>query len=340
MSSQMTYKPEWIREDFVDFIAEKINPMWSWKKVKASVQQVEKIGADFFKITLKPNRNFQYQQLQAGQSILVTVVIAGVRQQRSYSVIEMLPNGDLVIGVKVQGLVSTQLAKLLKNDVVEISQGQGEFVLAKTPQPIVLIASGSGITAIYALLKQALAQNFPAIDLIYFSRDEAFHVELEQLASQHPQLNYLHIHTAQTKQHLDVKLLLAHAPEYQTRMTYACGANGMMKSINQIYQEQGLGHLLKQEYFQLLVDENAESQKVLFQRSQHEFEAKTNLLQSAEQAGLKPAHGCRIGICNTCTCTKISGSTKNLLTGEINHQSNTRIKLCISQAVSPVVINL
>ena len=36
MSSQMQYQPEWVREDFVDFIVEKINPVWAWKKVKAS----------------------------------------------------------------------------------------------------------------------------------------------------------------------------------------------------------------------------------------------------------------------------------------------------------------
>lgn len=340
MSSQMTYKPEWIREDFVDFIAEKINPIWSWKKIKASVVQVQNLSEDFYKITLRPNRNFQHQQLQAGQSILVTVVIAGVRQQRSYSIVDVLNNGDLVIAVKVQGLVSTQLSQLNKNDLVEISQGQGDFVLEEASQPILLIASGSGITAIYALLKHALNKNVPAIDLIYFSRDQAFHVELTQLAEQFGQLNYTHIHTKQNKQHLDLALIEKLSPEFKQRMTYACGANSMMQTLNQVYQDQAIKHLLKQEYFQLLVDENAEQHQVVFLRSQNEFEANSNLLQSAENAGLKPTHGCRIGICNTCTCTKVSGSTKNLLTGEIDHQSNTQIKLCISQAVSPVVINL
>ena len=97
---------------------------------------------------------------------------------------------------------------------------------------------------------------------------------------------------------------------------------------------------LKQEYFQIAVDESLEAQPIVFLRSQQEFAAKSNLLESAEQAGLKPTHGCRMGICNTCTCTKVSGSTKNMLTGEIDHASNTQIKLCISQAISPVVINL
>ena len=181
MSSQMHYQPEWVREDFVDFIVEKINPTWAWKKVKASVVDMQFLSENFITMTLRPNRNFQYQDFQAGQSILLTVVIAGVRQQRSYSIVELLKNGDIVIAIKVQGLVSNRLAQCRKNEIVEISQPQGTFVLETLPKALLLVASGSGITAIYALLKQALAQNCGAIDLLYFSRDQAFHVELEQL---------------------------------------------------------------------------------------------------------------------------------------------------------------
>ena len=114
----------------------------------------------------------------------------------------------------------------------------------------------------------------------------------------------------------------------------------MMQSLQQIYTDLKIQNQLKQEYFQVLADESLAEQSVTFLRSQQQFLAKTNLLESAEQAGLKPTHGCRMGMCNTCTCTKVSGSTQNMLTGEIDHAANTQIKLCISQALSPVVINL
>ena len=64
------------------------------------------------------------------------------------------------------------------------------------------------------------------------------------------------------------------------------------------------------------------AQPVIFRRAQHEFLAETNLLSSAEQAGLRPQHGCRMGVCNKCSCTKVSGVTQNLLTGEIEDQPN------------------
>lgn len=344
MSSYISYRPEWIREDFVDFIAEKFNPVWAWKRIKATVVKSDPLSTDFVKIQLRPNRNFPHQAVKAGQSILLTVVVRGIRQQRSYSIVEVLDNGDLVLGVKAQGQVSHMLHQLEQGAVVEISAPQGDFVLEDNEGSILLIASGSGITAIYALLKQALVSNSNSIDLIYFTRDDAFHVELMALAQQYPQFQYHHINTLaqkhEQKMHLDVGLLEQLCPDYKNAMTYACGAAAMMQSLNQIYQQQELTAQLKQEYFQLNVDESLPSQPIRFQRSQVEFTAHTNLLVSAEQAGLKPTHGCRMGMCNTCTCTKVSGSTKNVLTGEIDHGSNTQIKLCISQAISPVVINL
>lgn len=340
MSSYISYKPEWVREDFIDFIAAKVSPIWAWKRIKASVVQTQQLSAGFVKIQIRPNHHFKHVQVQAGQSILVTVVIAGIRQQRSYSIVDCLENGDLTIAVKAQGVVSHVLNSLQSGDVIEISQSQGDFVFIPQQQPILLIASGSGITAIYALLKKALNQHLPQIDLIYFSRDEAFHVELMDLATRYAQFNYTHINTLEQQQYLDQTVLEKYCPNYKATMTYACGVNAMMQSLNQLYQQQGITEQLKQEYFQLPVDENLDAHPVTFSRSQVEFFAEKNLLLSAEQAGLKPTHGCRMGICNSCTCTKLSGSTKNMLTGEVDHSSNTQIKLCISQAMSPVMIQL
>lgn len=340
MSSQMQYQPEWVREDFIDFVAEKINPVWAWKRVKASIVAKQWLSQDFIQITLRPNRNFKHQLFSAGQSVLCTLVIAGVRQQRSYSIVDILANGDVVLAIRVQGLVSNKIAQSAVGKVMELSQPQGDFVLDTQSKSIVLIASGSGITAIYALLKQALASQVESMTLLYFTRDDAFHVELQALSQQYAQFKYHHINTIQTKQYLDQDLLDQCVPQLSQSVTYACGATAIMQSINQIFADRDLTAQLKQEFFQLPVDEHQASQSIVFARSQQQFESATNLLKDAEQAGLRPTHGCRMGVCNTCSCTKVSGSTKNILTGEIDHQSNTQIKLCISQAVSPVVINL
>lgn len=340
MNMLASYQPQWVREDFVDFILEKVNPMWTWKKAKAQVVSITAVASDFYQIRLLPNHHFKAPHFKAGQSVLVTVPIQGVMHQRSYSVMQIDANGVIQLGVKVQGRVSRAFSQLAVGDIIEISQPQGGFYLEPKADGIVLIASGSGITAIYALLQQAIKQQLSHIDVVYFTRDDAFHDQLQEMIPQHSNVRYLHINTLQQSQHLSLSLLKEHIEDLERKQIYVCGAAGMMKSAQLIFEEIGCSEQLHMEYFQPVVDETLETQPVTFLRAQQQFQANTNLLESAEQAGLRPSHGCRMGICNTCTCTKVSGSTKNMLTGEIDHGNNTQIKLCVSQAISPVVINL
>jgi len=341
MNATLSYQPHLVREDFVDFVLQKINVTWAWKRVLAEVIAVQSLHTDMVLIKLKPNRNFKFDQVRAGQSILLTLLIDGVYQQRSYSIIEVTPQGEIALGIKVQGLVSSAAQRLHVGECIEISQAQGDFTLHQGQQPAILIASGSGITAIYSLLQQALKQQLKQIHVIYFNRAEIFHAELKALAEKHPELQYHFFNTAEQKQHLTEDLLQKLVPNYTQTATYVCGHHGMMQQVNEIYAQQSAQSQLHQEFFMpVQIEQSNEAQPIVFRRSQQNFIATTTLLSSAEQAGLRPQHGCRMGVCNQCTCTKVSGVTQNILTGEIDDQPNRAIKLCVNQALSPVTIDL
>ena len=66
----------------------------------------------------------------------------------------------------------------------------------------------------------------------------------------------------------------------------------------------------------------------------------SSLLEALEAAGLAPAHGCRMGICNTCACGKRSGSTRHLQTGALEHEPVTALRLCVNRAASDLVLDL
>ena len=115
----------------------------------------------------------------------------------------------------------------------------------------------------------------------------------------------------------------------------------MMRQAQEIYAQQDAVGNFHQEFFQpVQIEQSNGAQPITFRRAQQNFIATTNLLSSAEQAGLRPQHGCRMGVCNRCSCTKVSGVTQNVITGEIDDQPNRGIKLCVSQALSPVTIDL
>jgi ferredoxin len=65
-----------------------------------------------------------------------------------------------------------------------------------------------------------------------------------------------------------------------------------------------------------------------------------SLLAALEAEGIKPTSGCRMGICNTCACGKVSGTTRNLNTGDMQDEPVSALKLCISSAVGDLVLDL
>lgn len=335
------YKPHWVREDFVDFMLAKVNPLWTLRRSMARIENIEPIADGMIKLTLTPNNKFT--AFKPGQFVMLTVRINGVQHQRAYSLVSSPDDKQLVLGIKQQGLVSRYLANNARvGDVIEITPAMGEFVLKDTLQPILLIAAGSGITPMLSLAKQALERSKLAVTLIYYSRDPAFKAELEQLAEQHGHFNlHIMVDSSDKPAFFDEETLDQLCVDAKYRQTYVCAAPSLMKATRQIWQKRGWSEQLTQESFlPVTVSDDAQAIPVNFRRSMQQFEARGNLLASAEAAGLKPAFGCRMGICNTCVCTKVSGAVRNQLTGEINDQNNVQIKLCISEAVTPVDIDL
>src|SRR5215510_6239178 len=64
------------------------------------------------------------------------------------------------------------------------------------------------------------------------------------------------------------------------------------------------------------------------------------ILEQAEGAGLRPTHGCRRGICHTCTRPLQSGTVRNLRTGELTADVGAPIRLCVNAPVGEVVVDL
>src|SRR6185312_3954798 len=54
------------------------------------------------------------------------------------------------------------------------------------------------------------------------------------------------------------------------------------------------------------------------------------LLEQAEEAGLTPESGCRMGICHSCTRRKTRGAVKNLTTGAVSSADEEDVQICVS----------
>jgi ferredoxin len=66
----------------------------------------------------------------------------------------------------------------------------------------------------------------------------------------------------------------------------------------------------------------------------------TTLLRVAEDAGMNPPHGCRMGICHTCNTRLLSGAVRDLRTGKLINEVGGIVQTCICAAAGDCELDL
>lgn len=336
--------------DAIDDVLARVNPLWSVRQIKARVIAIREETADARTFVLQPNRH--WPGFKAGQHVVVDVELDGVRHQRSYS-LSSSPRERETIAITVkrqpEGKVSNALHDQVKiGDVIGLSAPSGDFSLGGAHRaPILMLSAGSGITPVMAMLRelQGRAEDRDVFFLHVCRKpeDAIFAAELQAIAATLPSLK-LHFHYTAENGRLPLETLAILVPDYAQRDTLLCGPAAFMADVRAKWSREGIESKLACEYFGIapIVMDDAATVEIRAARSERLFTASAAqpLLVEAERAGLKPKHGCRIGICQSCKCRKTSGTVQNLLTGEISSEPNEMIQLCVSAARSDVQLEI
>lgn len=344
-----------VNKDWLDFAVGHVNPLFSVERIKARVVGFHQETTDAMSVELQPNEN--WTGFKPGQFVPVRISIKGVIHERCYS-ITSAPGADTIrITVKRQpgGLVSNWIQDhVVVGDVIELGAAGGEFVLPESvPEKLLFVAGGSGVTPVFSLIRAALAAK-PDADVVlgFYGRSYLDFIlldELEALKEQHPNFRIQLCITGERMFPEDVvgrfspEQLKGYCADYASRETFVCGPAGLIETVTAHYGEQGLDSRLHSEYFGLPPVQRApgEAAEITYIKSRITVDSvEPTLLQAAEKAGLKPKYGCRMGICNSCTCTKVDGVVRNVLTGEINSDANTPIRICVSEPLSAVTLDI
>lgn len=341
----------------VDRYLELVNPMLTVRDLRAEVTDVYRSTADTVTLTLRPTR--QWRGFQAGQFVQVTVEVDGVLRTRCYSPACSQHRSDGLIELTVKahphGLVSQYLhARAAPGLVVRLSQAAGAFRLPEhRPDRVLLISGGSGITPVLSMLRTLCDEGFLGeVAFLHYSptaADVAHRDELHALAAHHPNVRLVLAHTDGQRggdlhgyfgqAHLDVA-----APWCAEAETFVCGPPALMHSVRSRFEDLRLSDRLHAEEFApepTPAVAGEVSGAVSFGRSGIVTDnSGATLLEQAEQAGLAPVHGCRMGICFSCTQLKTSGCTRNIRTGETHDEPDTEIQLCVSVPVGDVAVDI
>ena len=342
----------------VDRYLELINPMLTVRELRAEVVAVDRrdtdAGAGSVRLTLRPTR--QWKGFQAGQFVSITVDIDGVRRTRCYSPAcsQHRRDGLLELTIKAhpEGLVSQHLhAHARPGLVVGLSQADGTFRLpSPRPEKTLLVSGGSGITPVMSMLRTLCDEDHRGEVVFLHYADGAQHVayldELRELAAAHDNVRVVLAYTEEQGGNLHGLFGEPHlaevAPWYADAHTYLCGPPALMAAVRSHFEDRGLVERLFSEDFAPAAVAPVDGDVTGATRfgDLATENAGETLLEQAEAAGLSPAHGCRMGICFSCTQVKTSGCVQNIRTGELNNDPDVEIQLCISRAVGDVAIDL
>jgi stearoyl-CoA 9-desaturase NADPH oxidoreductase len=348
----------------IDDYLQLVDPSWSVEEVRARVVGVRTEAGQATSLLLKPNEN--WRAFHAGQFVQLSVTIDGVRHTRCFSLSSAPEDGQplrLTIKRIADGRVSRWASERARiGDVVSLSQAQGRFILPDpVPKKLLFLSGGCGITPILSMARHLAAVGHRGeVAWMHFApREPMFGDELTKLAND-LDLRLAVVPTradgAATAQPVRFSLarLEAFEPAWAEGLAFACGPEGLSQTAMELWSARSAGDRLSVEQFHFsgggslrpAAPAEAASQsnghRLTFAKSRRECEGSggVTLLEQAESAGVRPTHGCRMGICHTCTCRKVSGTVRNELTGESSSAADEEIRICISTPLSDVTLDL
>lgn len=338
---------------------ELVNPLWTQHVLKARVVGVWDDTADTRTLTLRPGRGWRTHR--AGQFVRLGVPIDGKRHTRTYSISSAPARSDGCITVTVKaiggGRVSQHLARNVKvGAYLPLGEPQGEFVMPESmPVHPLFITAGSGITPVMSMLRSYVMEYEVIPDVAHMhyaphALDVIFGAELQHLQSTQPHYRLHQYFTrageAAASAHFSPEQLEQACPDWREREVWACGPSALLDAVEAHWAKAGLSRQLHVERFRAKVAAapvgGAKEGRVIFIGSKVEASSDgcTNLLRVAEDAGLNPPHGCRMGICHGCNTTLVSGCVRDTRTGAIIGEAGDVVQVCVCTAVGDVELAL
>jgi ferredoxin-NADP reductase len=328
-----------------------VNPLWSSRELRGRIEEVIPETDDAATLVIRPGWGWRYDH-SPGQYVGIGVQVDGKFQWRSYSVSSPPVRRRRTISITVRAMPEGKLSAHLVNGlepgtIVRLAKPEGDFVMPDPPPAKMLfLVGGSGVTPVMAMLRTLDRRGtMPDVVMHYSSTSPErmiFREELEALADKHDGLTFHQLHT-DTDGMLEMDALDQLCSDWRQRETWACGPGPMLDAISEHWEKVGAEDRLHLERFSLqLGGEGGEGGTITFQNSGKTIDADgaTTILEAGEEAGVGMPYGCRMGICHTCTLTLVSGTIRDLRSGDEFGQPNEPVQTCVTAAAGDCTFDI
>ena len=335
-----------------DDYLELINPLWSTQELRGRIERIEQETPDAVTVLIRPG--YEWMGHHPGQYLRIGVVVDGVHHWRAYSLTTDPGRPDGLIGITPKlvdsGKVSPFLVhKARPGDIVRLGGVEGTFVLPDpSPQRLLFISAGSGITPIMSMLRK-LDRDDALDDVVHLHSSRTadsviFGAQLRDIDSRRAGYRP-HLRLTGEAGRIAPADLDRLCPDWRERDAFVSGPGEMLDALVRHWREEGDLERLAMERFQPVIGGDAiagEGGVVRFLTSDVEAECDggTPILVAAEEAGAELPFGCRMGICHTCIGKLCKGEVRDLRTGEVHGQKGEMVRTCVNAPEGDVAIAL
>nr|WP_295785992.1 FAD-dependent oxidoreductase [Rhodoferax sp.] len=303
----------------------------------------------------------QRMDYKPGQFVTLALEVNGKKHFRSYTMSSTPTQPgyfELTVKRVDAGVVSNWMCDhLTAGSRVAMTGPHGKFTCAPKPRKkLLLLSAGSGVTPMLSMARWIRDQGLDT-DVVYFhcartAKDLIFAAEVDAMQTANPRF-VQHISLTRSSRrdkwlglngYLDLAMLQSVAPDFAEREVYICGPAGFMEGSKQVLQNAGfaMGHFHEESFGTAnAVQANGGTVRFAISGIEVACSGQQNLLEVADQAGVKIASACRTGDCGECKVRKIAGDAVMANTAGLDpHEVEDGCVLaCVAFANGPVVLS-
>ena len=336
-----------------DDYLELINPLWSTRELRGTVESIDRETADAATVVIRPG--YEWGGHEPGQYLRIGLDINGRRHWRAYSLTSdpWRPDGCISITIKNvdEGTVSPYLVRRGRpGTLVSLGGVEGEFLLPDPlPAKLLFISAGSGITPIMSMLRY-LDREQELNDVVHIhsartSDDVIFGEQLREIEGRNEGFR-LHEHLTGEKPRLKPEDLEGLVPDWRERELFISGPAELLDAMDEYVKREGDCDRLHMERFQPVIGgediEEGMGGTIHFLQSDCDIkcDGHTPILVAGEDTGIALPYGCREGICHTCVGELAKGQVRDLRTGRVSGQEGEMVRTCVNAPEGAVWIKL
>jgi ferredoxin-NADP reductase len=336
-----------------DDYLELVNPLWSTRELRGRIERIERETPDAVTILIKPG--WEWPGHRPGQYLRLGIEVDGVHHWRAYSLTSHPGRSDGCIAITPKlvesGTVSPFLfSRARPGAIVRLGGVEGTFTLPeRTPEHLLFISAGSGITPIMSMLR-SLAARGSLGDVVHVhcarrAEQVIFGSELRELDAGHRSYR-LHERITGEQGRVTPGQLDELCADWRQRETFLCGPTGLLEAMSERWRSDGDPRRLHVEHFQpdahVGDGERGSGGTIHFCSSdvRAHSDGEQPILLAGEEAGATLPYGCRMGICHSCVGRLRSGRMRDLRTGRVHGQPGEMLRTCINAPEGAVEIEL